>query len=286
MAIRIVVTITGLIVLIGAIVAVKWLQISALIQAGEQMGAFPETVGTVNAEYAVWESTLNAVGTLEAVRGVTVAAEIPGKVVNIAFESGANVAAGDVLVEQGISSEKAQLRAAEAGVVLAKSELDRSAKLLRQQVASKSQYDTANAQYKQAVAEADNIRTTIEKKTIKAPFAGRLGIRLVNLGEDLSSGDEIVSLQTMNPIFVNFSLPQQQLSKLAQGLEVRLSTDAVPGTVFNGTITAINPEVDSSTRNIRIQATLENPQELLLPGMYARVEVVLPETAEYLIVPN
>jgi membrane fusion protein (multidrug efflux system) len=232
-----------------------------------------------------WETLLTSVGTLEAVQGVMVTAELKGKVENIAFEPGAKVLAGDLLVQQDISSETAQLRASEAAVKLAKITLERTRKLLTEKTVSQSEYDNADAQYKQAAAQADNIRATISKKTIRAPFAGRLGIRLINLGQTLNEGDAIVSLQSFDPIFVNFSLPQQQLAKVRPGLTVRMTTDALPGRKIEGKITAINPAVDAATRNIEIQATAENPEEQLRPGMFVNVNVVLPTMEKVLPIP-
>jgi len=214
-----------------------------------------------------------------------VTAEMTGKVVNIAFEPGARVRTGDLLVQQDISSETAQLRASEASVALAKITLERTRKLLTEKTVSQSQYDNADAQYKQAAAQIDTIRSAISKKTIRAPFAGRLGIRLVNLGQILNEGEAIVSLQSLDPIFVNFSLPQQQLAQVQSGLTVRMTTDALADRTIEGKITAINPAVDTATRNIRVQATVTNPQERLRPGMFVNVAVVLPVQDKVLAIP-
>jgi len=275
----------GVLGVVALIVGIKASQIFALIKMGETMVQPPTVISTSPVEEQEWELTLSAVGTLEAVQGVVVTADIPGRVTEILFTGGAEVKAGDVLIRQDVSSEQAQLRAAEATVALAKSNLNRTAELLRKKVASQSQYDAEDARYKEAVAMADNIRTTIEKKTVRAPFAGRLGIRLVNVGKDLGTGDPIVSLQAVNPIYVNFSLPQQDLPKLKIGLDVRIQSDAVAGKTFTGEITAINPEIDPVTRSLRVQATLENADHSLLPGMYADVAVVLPEIEKVLAVP-
>jgi membrane fusion protein (multidrug efflux system) len=196
------------------------------------------------------------------------------------------VRAGDLLVQQDISSETAQLRASEASAELAKLTLDRIRKLLTEKTVSQSQYDNADAQYKQAEAQLDTIRSAISKKTIRAPFAGRLGIRLINQGQILNEGDAIVSLQSLDPIFVNFSLPQQQLSKVQPGLTVRVTTDVLSGRVVEGKITAINPAVDAATLNIRVQATAANPQEQLRPGMFVNVAVVLPAMEKVLPIPE
>jgi membrane fusion protein (multidrug efflux system) len=282
---RIIFTIIGLLIMIGILGGIKGLQIDRMIAQGSQSVMPPETVTTTVAQKDSWESRLTAVGSLAAVQGVTVTAELTGKVVRIAFEPGTKVNAGDLLVQQDTSSEEAQLRAAEAAVELAKRNLERLKKLLDRRTIAQSQYDDAEAKYKEGVASADAIRAAIAKKTIRAPFAGRLGIRLVNLGQILNEGEPIVSLQSINPIFVNFSLPQQQLARVQPGLTVRVTSDALPGQVIEGKITAINPEVDAATRNIRIQATVANRQERLRPGMFVNVAVVLPASEDVLAVP-
>jgi membrane fusion protein (multidrug efflux system) len=282
---RIILTIVGLIVLIGILGGIKGLQISKMVAHGKKFVPPPTTVTTFEVHPESWEPLLTSVGSLEAVQGVMVTAELKGKVENIAFEPGAIVRAGDLLVQQDISSETAQLRASEAAVALAKITLKRTRKLLTEKTVSQSQYDNAEAQYKQTAAQVDNIRATIAKKTIRAPFAGRLGIRLINLGQTLNEGDAIVSLQSFNPIFVNFSLPQQQLAQIRPGLIVRMTTDALPGRTIEGKITAINPAVDAATRNIRVQATAANPGEQLRPGMFVNVSVVLPAQEKVLPIP-
>ncbi len=282
---RIIFTIIGLLVMIGLLGGIKGLQIDRMLAQGSQAAPPPETVTTTVVRTDSWESRLTAVGSLAAVQGVMVTAELTGKVVRIAFEPGTKVNAGDLLVQQDTSTEEAQLRAAEATVELAKRNLERMKKLLARRTIAQSQYDDAEAQYKEAVAQADTIRAAIAKKNIRAPFAGRLGIRQVNLGQILNEGDPIVSLQSINPIFVNFSLPQQQLPRVQQGLTVRVTSDALPDQVIEGKITAINPEVDAATRNMRIQATVSNRQENLRPGMFVNVVVVLPASEKVLAVP-
>ena len=282
---RIVITIVGLMVVVGILGGIKGLQIERMIAQGKQFSPPPEPVTTAVARKETWESLLTAVGSLEAVQGVIVTAELSGKVERIGFEPGTKVKTGDLLVQQGISAENAQLRAAEASLTLAKIDLDRKSKLLAQRTISRSEYDNAEAQFKEAAAQADNIRAAIRKKTIRAPFDGRLGIRLVNLGQVLKEGDAIVSLQSIDPIFVNFSLPQQQLAQVNAGLVVQVTTDALPGKVVAGKITAINPQVDAATRNIQMQATLANPEERLRPGMFVNVAVVLPARQNVLAIP-
>jgi len=275
--------IMGLVVLIGALTGIKALQISQMANQGRQ--PLPETVTTAVAQMQVWESVLTSVGSLVAVHGVMISAEMTGKVVKIVFEPGSMVQTGDLLVQQDTSEEAAELRSAEATVELTKVTLQRARTLLSQGTFSQAEYDNADAQHKQALAQADNIRAVIAKKTIRAPFTGLLGIRLVNLGQILSPGDQIVSLQSLDPIFANFSLPQQQLARIRSDLTVRVETDALPGEVIEGVITAINPQVETSTRNIMVQATVANAQQRLRPGMFVNLTVLLPEQDRVLVIP-
>jgi len=283
---RIIYTIVGLILVIAVLGGIKALQIHEMILHGEQSVSPPLPVNTAVVQRQSWESLLTSVGSLEAVQGVMVTAELTGKVVYIGFEPGTNVQAGDVLVQQDISSEKAQLRGAEAALELARVNVERMKKLLADETIAQSQYDNASAQFKEAKAQVDNIRAIIGKKTIRAPFAGRLGIRLVNLGQTLNEGDQIVSLQSLNPIFVNFFLPQQELARIRLGFKVQLTTDVLPGEIVEGKITAINSQVDPSTRNIGVQATVANSQEHLRPGMFVKVDVVLPVQDQVLAIPS
>ncbi|MDX1268205.1 MAG: efflux RND transporter periplasmic adaptor subunit, partial [Oceanisphaera sp.] len=232
-----------------------------------------------------WETRLAAIGSLEAVQGVTVTAELTGKVVQIAFTSGALVETGELLVQQDISFENAQLRAAEASLALSRANYDRAKALRSEQVVTQAAFDQAQANLKQAQAEIDRIKSIIDKKTIQAPFAGRLGIRRIDLGQIIKEGDPVVSLQSLDPICVNFSLPQNQLARLKSGLTVRVAADILEGETINGQITAINPQVETDTRSILIQATLRNANEKLRPGMFVNVEVPLPEKAPVLVIP-
>ncbi len=277
--------IVGFLLLIIAIVAVKASQIFTLIETGKAVQEPPVTVSSVEVVSYEWESTLTAIGSLEAAKGLEITADLSGRITNILFDAGSEVKAGDLLVEQDTSTEKAQLRAAQSAARLAKSNFDRVEQLYRRQVATQSEFDSVKNTYQSALADADNIKAAIEKKSIRAPFDGRLGIRLVNLGQSISAGDPVVSLQATNQMFVNFFLPQQELSDLQTGLTVRLTSDAVPEKVFLGTINAINPEIDTATRSVEIQAILANPEGELLPGMFASLEVVLPNPGDVLIIP-
>jgi membrane fusion protein (multidrug efflux system) len=278
-------TTLSIIVIVGALVGTKLLQFRAMAEAGAHMVPPPETVTAAAATEQTWTSTVDVTGSVAAVQGVTIGAEVGGKVVKIEFEAGAKVQAGDLLVELDTSTEQAQLRAAEATAALAKANLDRSNDLMQKSTISKAEFDASDAQYKQAMAQADGIRAVIAKKNIRAPFAGRLGLRLINLGQILRDGDAITTLQTLDPVYVNFSVPQQRLSVLAAGRPVRITTDAAPGETFEGKINAISPEIDPVTRNVRVQATAPNTGEKLRAGMFANVEVVLPQHEQVLVIP-
>ena len=285
MAKRIIFILLVLLLAVGAVAGIKYLQIRQMIAAGKHITPPPAIVTTANVRMETWQSSLTAVGSLSAVQGVLVAAELPGKVVEISFKSGTAVTRGDLLLRLDTATEQAQLSSAETAVVLAKINRDRARKLVTTNSMSRSGLDTADAQYKQAVARANELRALIDKKTIHAPFSGRLGIRLVNLGQILSQGDAIVDSQTLDPIFVDFSLPQQDLSRLEEGLDVQITTDVLAEEILNGKITAINPGVDPETRNIRVQATVANPHEKLRPGMFVKVAVLLPDKGSILVIP-
>ncbi len=281
--------ITGLIIVVvvgGVLGFVKTLQIRALIAAGAAFVPPPETVATAVVREEKWQDTLAAVGSVAAAQGVVVAPEVSGTVTEIAFESGAAVSKGDLLLRLDTSSEAAQLRAAEAQAELARLNAERNRKLRQDNTVSQSELDATEALLKQAQANADAIRAVIEKKTIRAPFNGKLGIRLVNLGEQLTAGKGIVSLQSLSPMFVDFSLPEQEFSRLQPGLTVRVASDAYPDQAFIGEIAAINPDLDSTLRTIRVRAKFENTNELLRAGMFVRVKAELPGDQLVLAIPS
>ena len=276
----------GILVVVGLLAGGKALQIGALIKNKKAKILPPEVVATSRVQQQNWESLVIAVGSLEAVQGVTVAAELTGKVVAISFEPGGQVKAGDLLVQQDISQEAAQLRAAEATVALSKVNFERAKKMLETKVVAEANYDNAEAQMKQSLAQADTIRAIIAKKTIRAPFDGRLGLRQVHIGQIIREGTPIVSLQSLDPIFVNFLVPQQQLAQVQPGYPVRITSDGLPaGQVITGAITAANPEIDTASRNLRVQATVANKDELLRPGMFVNVAVVQPQSNPVLAIP-
>lgn len=282
---KITLTIVFLVLLIGALVGLKLQQFQTMFAAGAKMTQPPTTVTTHPVTADAWQPTLDAVGSVVAVQGVTVSAEVAGTVQRIAFESGATVRAGEVLVELDDAVEQAQLRSASASADLARLNLERARNLRPRNLVSQSDLDSAEAQAKQANAQVDNIRAVIAKKTIRAPFTGRLGIRLINLGQFLDGGAAIVSLQALEPVYVDFALPQQELARLRVSMVVRVTSDAAPGQIFEGKLSVISPEVDALTRNVRLRATLDNRAGRLQPGMYVSVAAVLPTAEQVLMIP-
>jgi membrane fusion protein (multidrug efflux system) len=260
--------------IVAALGFVKFKQIQTAIAQGAAFQPPPEAVTTIVAGPENWPSTLTAIGTVAAVRGVTVSADLPGIVDRIAFESGQVVREGDVLAVLDTRQERAQLEAAEAQRDLARVSFERLRGLLNERVISQAEFDRATADQRQTDARAGEIRATIERKTIKAPFSGVLGIRHVNLGQYLSAGDALVTLQSLNPVYVNFGVPQQAMPQVRSGRGVRV-TAGDSADVFSGTITAIDSVVDESTRNVQAQATLENPKGALHPGMFVQTEVTV-----------
>lgn len=265
-------------IVVGAIVYAKLDQFALMDEAADSMVVPPETVTAMTVVEAQWERSIPATATVSAVQGVTVGAETGGRVTRIGFASGATVSAGDVLLQLDTASEEAQLASAEATAALARADFARARKLARNNMVSREVSDAAEARLKESAAQVDNMRALIAKKTVRAPFSGRLGLRLVNLGQILREGDPIVSLQTLDPIHVDFSIPQQRLRWLTPGMRVRVTTDAAPGETLGGAIIAINPEIDPATRNVRVRARVANPDEVLYAGMFAQVEVLLPDT--------
>jgi membrane fusion protein, multidrug efflux system len=286
MKIRLIIAGLCLVSIVALLGGIKALQIRAMIDQGKKFTPPPETVTTAVTRTDSWETVLTAVGTVTAVQGVTVAAELPGKVVRIEFAPGTPVARGAVLLRQDTSAEEAQLPGADAQATLARTNLKRSDQLLADGIISRADHDAAVANADQTRAQADAIRATIAKKTIRAPFSGRLGIRQVNLGQTLKEGDPIVTLQTLDPIFVDFTLPQQQLAQVRPGYPVRLSGDALPGETLQGRITTISPQVDAETRNVKLQATLANKGEKLRPGMFVNVATEIPGRRQVLVIPT
>jgi len=277
--------IVGLVLVLGVLAGTKAAQIGTMMKAGASMGPPPTAVASAKVQEVVWEARQAAVGSLVAVRGVTLAAELPGLVREISFESGAYVRAGAPLVRLDTSAEEAQLAAAAADASLAQISFQRAQELRRADANAPADLDAAEARAKQAAAVAATLQATIAKKTIRAPFDGRISIRQVELGQVLAPSTPVASLQSVSPIHAEFWLPQQALSSLRVGQHAHVTVDTFPGTTWDGAVTTINSEVDASTRNVRVRATFDNPDGRLRPGMYASVEVVGAERAKVLVVP-
>jgi membrane fusion protein (multidrug efflux system) len=264
--------VASIVAFIATLGAFKYRQIQEAIAQGAAFQMPPEAVTTVMAEAAQWEGSLGVIGTVTAVQGVVVSADLPGVVSAIRFESGERVRAGEVLVELDTRQERAQLAAAEAQRELTRLNLERSKSLRAKGVTSQAEFDRVDAEAKQADARVDEIRATIARKTVRAPFAGELGIRQVNLGQYLEAGDDIVPLQALDPVYVDFSVPQQSAAEAQAGGEIRVALQ--DGTEANGKITAVNSIVDEATRNVRVQATFKNRDGRLRPGMFVEARVM------------
>jgi membrane fusion protein, multidrug efflux system len=263
------------IVVVAGLGFFKYRQIQTAIAMGSSFAPPPSSVTTVVAKSDNWPSTLDVIGTTAAIQGVTVSADLPGTVSRINFESGQSVHAGDVLVELDTREERAQLAAAESDRDLAKINYARDQQLVNEGVVARMQSDNSSAQQKSTEAKVGEIKATIQRKTIRAPFSGVLGIRQINLGQYLAAGAAIVSLQALDPIYVNFGVPQQQAPLVKTGRILELTSDDVPGVEFKGRVTAIDSVVNEATRNLQVQATLPNPGGKLRPGMFVQVQLGL-----------
>jgi membrane fusion protein (multidrug efflux system) len=268
------------------IAGIKVMQIRKLMAMGAAMQPPPTTVTSAKVAQANWQPMLSAVGSLTAVQGATISAELAGTVAEINFESGTPVKKGTVLLKLDASAEQAQLRSAQADAELAKADFDRARDLSARKVISQQELDAASARYTQRKAAVDNIQSIIDKKEIRAPFDGIAGIREVNPGMMVPAGQRLVSLQALDQVFADFTLPQQQLSDVRPGLPVKVTTDAVEGREFEGTLTAVNSAIDPATRSVGLQATLDNRDHTLRPGMFARVRVLLPSEKATLFLPT
>ena len=272
-------------ILVGGIIGFKLFGRHMMTVALAAQKPPPAVVATAPARELDWQPTLHSVGSFAATQGIIVSAELDGAVTQIAFEPGAAVAAGQLLMQQDVSTESSQLANAEAAAALAALSLERAKQLRANGSNAQIELDVANATSQQTQAAVATIRTMIAKKTIRAPFAGRAGIRQVNLGQFLRSGAAIVSLQALDPIFFNFTLPQQNAGQVKAGQTIAAVVDAFPGAAFAGTISAMNPNIDEVTRALGLQATLPNPDGRLQPGMFGSVDVQLPVSEKVITVP-
>ena len=270
---------------LGGIFGFKYLQIRKAQAAAAARKPAPATVTTARAAQEHWQTTLHAVGAIQSFRGVTVRTEIEGRIVRVGFESGAQVKAGDVLVELDTATEAAQLRSNEATARLAELNLQRARELRGTNTNTQADLDTAEASFAQATAAIESTKSTLAKKRIIAPFDGRLGLRQVNPGQFLNKADAIVTLESTDPIYADFSLPQQDIPQVKTGLPVKVQIDAFPGRDFAGVIEAFDARVSDTTRNLRVRAVLPNADEALRPGMFARIDVVLPDAQDVIVLP-
>src|SRR5437588_8395340 len=274
MAKRMLLMLAVIVILLTTLGFIKFRQIQSAVHAASFQPP-PESVTTIVAEQEQWPATMNVIGTMEAVQGVTVSADLPGTVARINFDSGKSVHAGDVLVELDTRQERAQLAALEAQRDLARLNFTRMQQLANEGVISRMDYDRATAEQRQTEANVAEVRATSEGKTIRAPFSGILGIRKINLGQYLPGGGPVVSLQSLNPIYVNFGVPQQVAGQARRGRTLRVSAEQLPGQAFTGRVTAIDSVIDEGTRNFQVQGTLSNPEGKLRPGMFVQVDLAL-----------
>jgi membrane fusion protein (multidrug efflux system) len=272
-------------VIVAGLGFVKFQQIQTAIAEGAAFQPPPEAVTTVVAQQEEWPLTFSAIGTMAAVQGVTVSADLPGMVERVLFDSGRAVRAGDVLAILDTRQEQAQLAAIEARRELARVTFDRVQELLKEKVISKAEFDRATAELHQTDAQLGEITAVIQRKTIRAPFSGMLGIRQVNVGQYLAGGDPLVTLQSLNPIYVNFGVPQQSAGEIPVGRVVKITSADVGSLEWQGRVTALDSMVDEATRNIQVQATLPNPDGTLRPGMFVQTEVTLGPSQSVIVLP-
>ena len=279
-----VLAIGGLIGLVALLLGVKALQIGKMMSTPMVMP--PTTVSSAVVKEEDWAPTLSAIGSVSAVQGAVVSTELGGIVAEVDFQNGGVAKKGDVLMRLDSSAEEAQLHTAQADLELAKANLERERNLVERKVVSKQEFDAAQSTFGQKQGAVDNMHSFITKKEVRAPFDGMLGIRQVNVGQMINSGQQVVQLTALDKVYVDFALPQQNLPKLGTGYEARVQADALPGHEFKGKVTAINSMVDAVTRNVGVQATLENPDHELRPGMFVKVDVILPEKSKTLVIPG
>ena len=283
---RMILMLIVVVVLVGGVVGFNLFKGVMIRKCMASSGEPPQTVTTLVANRSEWVPELQAVGTLRAVRGVDISPEVAGTVRHLSFRSGQSVKAGEVLVEFVNDAEKAQLKSLEASAHLARITLERDRAQLAAQAISQAQFDADVADLQSKEAQWAQQGALLAKKSLIAPFGGKLGISTINPWQFLNPGDKIVTLQEITPILVDFTVPQQQIGQLSVGRKVSLSADAWPDKVFSGKISAISPLVDASTRNIAVEAQLENPRQELLPGMFGRIRLVHGEKQSYITLPQ
>jgi membrane fusion protein (multidrug efflux system) len=272
--------------LFGGIFGYKAIKAHMMEKAMSANQGQPVAVSTTKAEMQTWQPQLNAVGTVRAKQGVDVTTEIAGLVRDVYFTSGEGVHKGQVLVQLNADADEALLNSLKAEAELARTTFARDKRQFAVKAISQATLDVSEADLKSKQAQVNQQAAIVDKKTIRAPFDGRLGISTVNDGQYLNPGDQIVTLQSIDPVYVDFFLPQQYIARIALGQMVTVTTDTYPDRKFDGKITATNPKVDPQTRNIQIEATIPNPKHELLPGMFTSVQVQAGQTEQYITLPK
>lgn len=283
---RMIIMIVAVLIIIGGILGFKYMMASGTKKFLSSMGAPPQTVSTLKATQEDWQQDLSAVGTLRAINGADLSSELSGIVDTLSFDSGGDVEKGAVLVQLRDQDDIANLSALKASEKLAEITLDRDNKQLKAQAVSQAIVDTDVATLNSDKAKVDAQQALIDKKTIRAPFAGHLGIRQVDIGQYLNAGTAIVTLQQLDPIYVDFNVPEKALSRLTVGQTVNAHIDGLANKAFDGTITSVDAKIDEATRNIRVRATFKNPDHVLVPGMFATVDVTVGEAQKFITLPQ
>jgi membrane fusion protein (multidrug efflux system) len=281
---KVIKAVLGVLAIFCVLALIKGLQIGKMKSGGGE-GMPPTTVSSAEVKQENWAPLLSSVGSVSAVQGAVVSTELGGTVSEIGFQNGAVAKKGDLLLKLDASQEEALLHSSEAELELASADLDRTRGLASKRVVSNADLDAAESKFRRLTAVVDQMRSNIRKKTVVAPFDGQLGIRQVNVGQMINAGQQVVPLQSLDPVYVDFALPQQHIPKLSPGFDVHVRTDTVSGREFVGKLTAVNSGVDVVTRNVSVQATFENPDHALRPGMFVKVDVVLPQKNPVLVIP-
>ena len=283
---RMVIMLIGVFLLLGLIFAFNQLKTFMIKQYISGMGMPPQSVSTMVAKADVWQPKLTSVGSVRAYRGVDLSTEIGGLVVNVPVQSGVDVKEGDLLVKLNDASDVAQLNSLKALAELAKVINERDRQQLAIQAISKNTYDTSKADAKSKQAQVEAQTALVAKKNIKAPFSGRVGIVTINPGQYINPGDKLMTLQTLDPIFIDFNLPQSDAANIQVGQSITVTTDAFKNATFVGKITAVSPKVDTNTRNLQIEAQIDNPDKKVLPGMFANVNIDVGSQLSLITVPQ
>jgi membrane fusion protein (multidrug efflux system) len=283
---RMIIMLVGVGIVLGGFFGFQVFKAHIIAQVMAGMANPPQTVSTVTAGLQDWQPQVEAVGSLRAVNGADLSLEVSGIVGQISFKSGDDVAAGAELLKLRSEDDAAKLQALQATADLAQITYDRDAKQLKAQAISQAVVDSDIFNLKNARAQVEQQKAMLDKKVLRAPFAGHLGLRAVDVGQFLNAGTVVVTLQALDPIFADFFLPQQALARIRIGQPIAMKVDTWPGQSFAGTITAINPQVDASSRNVQVRATLANPERRLLPGMYATIDIDVGETQHNVTLPQ